>query len=40
MQKMNMQALLQKTLSTKVPAATILARVMVGGVFFTEGIQM
>ena len=31
--------IIQKTLSTKAPAATILVRIIVGGVFFTEGIQ-
>jgi len=39
MKKMNIQALVQKTLSTKAPAATILVRIILGGVFFTEGIQ-
>jgi putative oxidoreductase len=34
-----MQTLVQKALSTKAPAATILVRIIVGGVFFTEGIQ-
>jgi putative oxidoreductase len=37
--EINMQTLIQKALSTKAPAATILVRIIVGGVFFTEGIQ-
>jgi putative oxidoreductase len=37
--EINMQTLVQKALSTKAPAATILVRIIVGGVFFTEGIQ-
>src|SRR5919202_6354151 len=36
---MNISTLTQKTLSSKAPAATILVRIIVGGVFFTEGIQ-
>jgi uncharacterized membrane protein YphA (DoxX/SURF4 family) len=37
--KMNISTIAQKTLSSKAPAATILVRIIVGGVFFTEGIQ-
>jgi putative oxidoreductase len=36
---MNISTFAQKTLSSKAPAATILVRIIVGGVFFTEGIQ-
>ena len=30
---------IQKMLSSKAPTATVLVRIIVGGVFFTEGIQ-
>jgi len=36
---MNISLIAQKILSSKAPAATILVRLIVGGVFFTEGIQ-
>ena len=36
---MNISTFAQKALSSKAPAATILVRIAVGGVFFTEGIQ-
>ncbi|MBV9454733.1 MAG: DoxX family protein, partial [Rubrobacter sp.] len=36
---MNISTFVQKALSSKAPAATILVRIIVGGVFFTEGIQ-
>src|SRR5215212_261858 len=36
---MNIATLTQKILTSKAPAATILVRIIVGGVFFTEGIQ-
>src|SRR5215217_4727587 len=36
---MSISTLAQKILTSKAPAATILVRIIVGGVFFTEGIQ-
>ena len=36
---MNISTIAQNILSSKAPAATILVRLLVGGVFFTEGIQ-
>lgn len=36
---MNISTIVQKILSSKAPASTILVRIIVGGVFFTEGIQ-
>jgi putative oxidoreductase len=36
---MNISTIAQKILSSKAPAATILVRLIVGGMFFTEGIQ-
>ncbi|MBV9452508.1 MAG: DoxX family protein [Rubrobacter sp.] len=36
---MNISTITQNILSSKAPAATILVRLIVGGVFFTEGIQ-
>jgi putative oxidoreductase len=36
---MSVATLAQKILTSKAPAATILVRIIVGGVFFTEGIQ-
>src|ERR671933_2260755 len=36
---MNIPTIAHKGLESKAPAATILIRIIVGGVFFTEGIQ-
>src|SRR5919199_4531776 len=36
---MSISTLAQKILTSKAPAATILVRIIVGGVFFTEGTQ-
>ena len=36
---MNISTIAQNILSSKAPAATILVRLLVGGEFFTEGIQ-
>ena len=36
---MNIPTIAHKGLESKAPAATILVRIIVGGVFFTEGIQ-
>src|SRR5918912_2723193 len=36
---MNISTIAQNILSSKAPAATILVRLLVGGVFLTEGIQ-
>src|SRR5919206_3848490 len=36
---MNIPTIAHKGLESKAPAATLLVRIVVGGVFFTEGIQ-
>ncbi|OJH38575.1 DoxX family protein [Cystobacter ferrugineus] len=36
---MSLSALKSRILATKAPAATLLIRLMVGGVFFSEGLQ-